>query len=358
MEINFKAKTKLINDMKWFKFITCGILLVFASCTKNQSITYPDFDYTTVYFASQYPIRTIELGEDLNVDNTLDNKHKINIEATIGGTRANKNQVLVDYTVVDTLCNNFYFEKNGSEILPMPSSYYKLVTKQISIAPGNILGGVQVEFTDAFFADPLAIKNTYAIPLVLTKAMGVDSILRGNSPLENPDRRNGSEWTIPPKDYVLYMVKYVNPWNGHYLRRGKDVITYAGDEQTTELIRHQTYVEKDEINNLTTKSLSEAEFPVTFKDKNGSNVTIDLILKFDDQNNCTISSATTGVTASGTGAFVKKGDKNSWGNSDRDVLYLNYDVSMAQLSAQTSDTLVVRDRGVSPEYYNPIISYN
>lgn len=36
---------------------------VLISC-ENQDNDFPDFDYQTVYFASQYPDRTLQLGND------------------------------------------------------------------------------------------------------------------------------------------------------------------------------------------------------------------------------------------------------------------------------------------------------
>jgi len=74
------------------------------------------------------------------------------------------------------------------------------------------------------------------------------------------------------------------------------------------------------------------------------------------------------IAATGNGAFVKKGEKKSWGNKDRDALYLEYNVSyevetkypnsglpdrLDQVSYVTSDTLVVRDRGVKVEVITP-----
>ncbi|OPZ94098.1 MAG: hypothetical protein BWY74_00837 [Firmicutes bacterium ADurb.Bin419] len=78
-----------------------------------------------------------------------------------------------------------------------------------------------------------------------------------------------------------------------------------------------------------------------------------MLLTFDNRGNCTITSETSGVTASGTGKFVSKGDKNSWGNKDRDVLYLNYTVDYGDIKSVTTDTLVVRDRGVKAEWFTP-----
>ena len=56
----------------------------------------------------------------------------------------------------------------------------------------------------------------------------------------------------------------------------------------------------------------------------------------------------------GTGKFVSKGDKNSWGNEDRDVIYLEYEATIKDLvKCTTYDTLVVRNRGVVMETFTP-----
>ena len=67
---------------------------------------------------------------------------------------------------------------------------------------------------------------------------GIDSILRGK-PLEEfslkgitPPRTNAEDWDILAKDYVLYLVKYMNPWQGKYIRRGVDNVTENGVSQT------------------------------------------------------------------------------------------------------------------------------
>ena len=77
-----------------------------------------------------------------------------------------------------------------------------------------------------------------------------------------------------------------------------------------------------------------------------------LLLNFDNQDNCTITSETAGVTATGTGKFVSKGDKNSWGNKDRDALYLEYTINYGDIQFAVTDTLVVRDRGVKAEWFS------
>ena len=40
---------------------------------------------------------------------------------------------------------------------------------------------------------------------------------------DNPIRTRSTDWATAPKDYVLYLVKYICPWSGKYLRRGVDV---------------------------------------------------------------------------------------------------------------------------------------
>jgi predicted secreted acid phosphatase len=110
-----------------------------ASC-KNEKIEYPNFAYSTVYFASQYPVRTVELGEDLFIDNSLDNQHKIAIKATMGGEYENKKAVLIDVKVDETLLNNLYYSGGGPKILAMPAQYYQLAANQITIPPAAHLG--------------------------------------------------------------------------------------------------------------------------------------------------------------------------------------------------------------------------
>jgi hypothetical protein len=342
--------------MKIYKaaIVLIGSVGALTGCIKNHDIDFPDYNYKTVYFALQYVPRTVELGEDEFVDNSLDNQHKVLIQATMGGVRENKEDVTVGVAVDNSLCNRLYFPNNGPKITPLPSSYYKLASNQITIPSGSILGGVQVELTDAFFADPLSINNTYAIPLVLSNVKGADSILRGKASVANADRTNDAQWAIKPRDWVLYGLKYINEWHGTYLRRGRDVITGTVNKDT---IRHKQFVEQDELNKLTTTAYRTVNFPVIYKAANGSNINCTLQLSFDAAGtNCTITAITPGVTATGSGKFVKKGEIKAWGNKDRDALYLDYSVNIVNpnLSVVTKDTLVIRDRAITFEQITPV----
>ena len=106
---------------------------------------------------------------------------------------------------------------------------------------------------------------------------------------------------------------------------------------------------------ITTGSLKLLKFPVALKDAGGANYTCTLDITFDDNGNCVIvSSDPATFTATGTGKFVKKGEKNSFGNVDRDVLYLDYTINHPGkgITTQTKDTLLMRNRGVVKETFN------
>lgn len=320
--------------MKKILYTILAASVCLSSC-ENDDWEFDDYEFQSVYFAYQGPVRTIILGEDV-FDTSLDNQHKCEIMATMGGVYENKNDVTIGIRVDNSIAANMEFN-TGGDIIAMPSNYYNLASDKIVISKGQITGGVQVQLSDAFFADPLSLKNTYVIPLKMANVVNADSMLAG-------------------KNYVLYAVKYINTWHGNYLRRGKDVQT--GKNGNTSLnktiVRHKQYVEADEVSSVITRSLTVAEFPVIFKDQNNQNITCKLLLSFDGSGNCTITNGDNTFTATGSGKFVKKGEKNSWGAKDRDALYLNYEIDLADRHVSSTDTLVARDRGVKMETFTPV----
>jgi len=313
------------------------LAIIFLTSCKNSEWDFPDYEVKSVYFAYQSPIRTITLGEDI-FDTILDNQFKCQIVATTGGVYSNDADVIIGIAVKNSLTTGLkYSSPYSGNVIAMPSSYYTLSSDKIVIPKGMITGGVTVQLTDAFFADPNSTKTTYVIPVEMTSVQKADSILKS-------------------KNYTLYAIKYINPWTGFYLRRGKDVV--VGKNGNTALngtiTRRKQYVEKDEINKVNTNALKIADFPVTFKGNGGTNINCNLLLSFDDSGNCTITAGGAGYTATGSGKFVKRGEKQSWGNKDRDALYLNYVVELNDMRVSSTDTLVLRDRGVAFETFNPI----
>ena len=373
--------------MKLKKYIYGAVLgafsLSFASCY-NADKDFPDFEGgTTAYFAYQYPVRTLVLGNDI-YDNSLDNEHKCRIWATMGGAYGGRD-AQVDFVVDPTLCDNLWFVDEGgnpeSPVLPMPTEYYTLLSNTIAYK-GEPRGYVEVQFTDAFFNDEKAISNTYVIPLLMTNAKGIDHILTGTPRVgTTPSRCNLEYWEVLAKDYVLYCVKYMNPWQGKYIRRGVDNVTEKG--VSTQIVRKdfslvntdlEHYKENpvnqyDEVCGITTKNMKQAIFPVSFK-TSGASVPCNLILTFEG-NKCTISTEDEGVTVTGSGEYITKGTERpeykdyQWGSLNgkpvqRDILRLAYEVSFndKDIKVSTKDTLVVQTREAnqrvffSPKYVN------
>ena len=356
-----------------------GVLtLSFASCYNSEN-EFPDFDGgTTAYFAYQYPVRTLILGNDI-YDNSLDNEHKCRIWATMGGAYHGRDAV-ASIVVDESLCDNLYFVDAGGNpstlVTPMPSDYYELLSNNIPYK-GDSRGYVEVKFTDKFFQDPKALENTYVIPLVMTSVKGIDRILTG-TPREGltPSRTNVEDWDVLAKDYVLYCVKYMNPWQGKYIRRGVDLVTEGGT--TTEIVRKDfslvnsdvdRYTENpinqnDEVCGIITKNMTQAIFPVSFK-TSGASILCNLILTFNG-NQCTISTDDENVTATGSGEFIAKGSGKpeykdyQWqgeGKADeRDILRLSYNVNFesSNIQVSTNDTLVVQTRESNKkEFFSP-----
>lgn len=341
--------------MKRVFFISVILLSIITACNKKWE--FPDYKYSTVYFPYQSPVRTLVFGEDI-IDNTLDNQRKCLIMATMGGVYENKKDVTLTVAVDNTLTQRLRFgSATGNDVLAMPANYYKLAQDmKIVIPSGKIMGGIEVELTDAFFADPGAIKNTYVIPLKIMNVVNADSVLRGSTTKASPDPRLAADWGVLPKDYVLYAIKYVNPFHGVYLRRG--VAEVKGNNgntalDTTVVYRNQ-FVEKDEVCNLFTKSMTEDSIALNGKNKGNINAPFQLVLNFDNAGKCTVAGpAAASYTVSGNGAFVKKGDM--WGNQKRDVLHLKYQVNFGATTHSFTDTLVLRDRGVKFETFSPVV---
>lgn len=337
-------------------YLTLMMLLALASC-HNGDWHFDDYGTRSVYFAYQYPVRTITLGEDPSTDNTLDNQHKCKIMATTGGGYTNPDDITVYFEVDETLCDNIVFTGTNNPVKAMPQNYYTLSSNSEMVIPaGKLSGGVEVQLTDDFFNDEDAIKNTYVIPLRMTDLVGADTILSGKPLVDEPNVYNSDHWDITPKNYILYCIKYINPWHASYLRRGKDVIEGQPGHLSLskEIVRHEKYVEEDEVMKLETKSMKEVTYRLYVEDESKQYHYYNVILTFDDDNNCTVSTDTPNCDITGTGKFVSKGDKNSWGNEDRDVIYLEYEATIEDLvKCTTYDTLVVRNRGVVMETFTP-----
>ena len=186
--------------LKYIPLLALPMLLGLTSCHSGDQ-EFPDYGSTSVYFSNQGYVRTIELGEDLEVDLTNDNNHEFSLNAAMGGGYGNKRDIKVSFVVDPTLLDSKSFD-DGTPMTLLPSDYYQLESNTMVIPSGKIQGGVKVKLTDAFFADPLATTRHYVLPVRITNVEGADSVLES-------------------KNYVLCAVKFVNPWQATYLRRGQ-----------------------------------------------------------------------------------------------------------------------------------------
>ncbi len=370
---------------KYIYGVALGALALTVTSCYNKDKDFPDYENgTKAYFAYQNPIRTLVLGNDI-YDNSLDNDHKCRIWATMGGAYSGRDAV-VNVIIDESLCENLYFLDDGgyerAKVAPLPHDYYNYEdVKNATINyNGDSRGYLEIQFTDKFFQDAKATSNdtTYVIPVRMTGVTGIDALLSGTPNTANPVRQNAKDWTVLPMDYTLYCVRYMNPWQGKYIRRGVDQVTEGGT--TTKVVRKDFSIynsdiehyskmdpsnpvnQNDEICGIKTINMKKAVFPVSFK-TSGASIPCNLILTFDDNNKCTIdvddAAKAAGVIASGDGEFITKGTERSeykdyqWGTIEgkpvqRDILRLSYNVDFSgtgkNIQVSTNDTLVVQTR--------------
>lgn len=332
-------------------FLILTLVAGLISC-QNFEINHPDFDYTTGFFPYQFPVRTLVLG-DYIYDNANDNAHKFVVSVAMGGVYDNTKDRAFDIAVDNALCNRILFKAGGDQIKALPTSYYTLSSStKIVIPAGKMNGGIDVQLTDAFFADPLAIKNTYVVPIRIKSSADVDSVLSGSSALANPDPRVASQWNVAPKYFTMFAVKYINEFHGNYFHYGSNKVKDATGTEVETTTYSATYVESNPVALLLTNGRYQVSLTTNFR---STKITgpYTLLLTFAGTK-CTVSApAGSPYTITGTGDFLTK--KYNWGNKERDGITLTYKVSNSTYSYEATETLVARDRAVVMETYSPVV---
>jgi len=345
------------------KLIYIIMLAVTVFSCENAPIDFDDFEQQTIYFPIQYPVRTISLGNDL-VDNSLDKEHKFHIGVCVGGFYDNNNRDWrINFEVTTALVPDNYLMRDAGTLKILPSNYYSLTPSgSVTIPKASFNGLIQVQLTDAFFDDSLAITGRYVIPLRITGSPDTDNILRGRPAPDAPsppDVHVASHWEVASKDYTLFGVKYVNPYHGKWLRRGKLSVRNQEGQIVDTRVYHAQYVEQNEVVSLGTASLKAVASTMSI-DADRFNLKFDI----DDKGEIAVSSvAGSPVTVVyGTGLYKENGD--TWGGtpenpSPRDAIYLNYfyrrSSGSGNFTCEVSDTLVFRDRGIVYEDDRPTI---
>jgi len=222
---------------------------------------------------------------------------------------------------------------------------------------GNLREELLYSLPLQFFDDTLSFaplnQVNYALPLVITQAENVDTVLSGVPLVGTPSRIRGSDWSIAPKDYTLYGIKFINKYHGYYLRRGVDEMTNDTGVVVRSVYRNE-YVERDELVLVTTTGNNSVELSnIVRRGDLSSPGKINIGLSFNGSGSCSVRSyGADGYDVSGTGTFVENGD--GWGGNEHDAIFLNYSYTdtVNNETHNVTDTLVIRDRNVVFEEFS------
>ncbi len=332
--------------------ILSGIIALLFGCT-NQDIEFDDFAYHTVYFPFQTPVRSLELGDEVTGDNSIDREHAFSIGVAMGGMYENNKDRVVTVALASQLASNIT-DATGKKLNLLPAGYYTATFDKITIPAGSFFGKMRVNLTDAFFNDPLATSLSYVLPVRITDASG-DSILSGTpvSTVANPDPRISEHWLVTPKNYVLFGIKYINETHGVYLLRGKRTNTANAQD----IVRYSArFIDDNDMTMLTTNSLKD-NFMSTVggTNKEAANAKYSMKLTFNKDNKTVVVSqrSTSTVVATGTGKYYSKTDSNAEGYNGKKhrTIYLDYTYQDGANTYRVNDSLVFVDTNMKFEEF-------
>lgn len=374
------------------------IIVAIAFCLmacENQENEFDDFGSTSVYFPFQTPVRTIIQGEyDLGF-NENDNNGRFEIGVVMSGVYNNDIDRRVHFELAPELIDVAALGVDTVNVKVLPPSYYTIEQESpVTIPSGSTNGRIPIQLNDAFFDDPQSFAEFgevhYVVPLRITDYEELDSLLTGVPLVDDPIKIRDEDWSPLPKDYTLFGIKFMNKYQGIYLRRGEDMIVgesinelleAVGGVSTgvvlesdivtidTSTVYREEFVVQDELTKLETTGRNSVLYTNMVRRAGlPSDDNISAILTFDDNNNITITDVEgDNFIVTGSGQFVEDGDE--WGGEPRDVIYLQYqysDVNIAEqviafgtriqrsildLAHTVNDTLVIRDRDVRFEEF-------
>lgn len=379
---------------KKFKLIFTVALVFSVIACENQENDFDDFGSTSVYFPFQTPVRTLIQGKyDLGF-NENDNNGRFEIGVVMSGVYNNDLDRRVHFELAPELIDAAALGVDTVNVKILPASYYTIEQESpVTIPSGSTDGRIPVQLSDAFFDDPLAFAEFeevhYVIPLRITDYEELDSLLTGVPLVDNPIKIRDEDWNPLPKDYTLFGIKFINKYDGIYLRRGEDTavgfnesVTVFENGNPTETVAETIdgstvyraeFVVQDELIPLETSGRNEVITTINVRRPGiATDLQLSLLLTFNDNDEITVSNADpdSNITVTGTGSFVVDGDE--WGGEPRDVIYLDFqyleqDVEVTQkfffgslvstttstfeLNHQVNDTLVIRDRDVKFEEF-------
>lgn len=337
------------------------ITIFWISGCENQEAVFPDFEFKSVYFPIQRPLRTLSLGED-RVDNSLDRELKFDIAVSIGGMYKNTKDWTVDYTVDNSLLVRA-LRSTGDSLFALPPSYYTLTPAGTAVIPsGSFNGLIRVQLTESFLDDPKALTGQYVIPLRITDT-SADSVLVGYPTAPVPDRRVVTDYlaNMAPKDWTLFAIRYYNAYHGVYLQRGRNIRYSAGVPVDT-VVYSTRDVERNQRVFLKTISKTSATTNFVGKDITATAKPLSMELEFQNRTGAPGSINIKPVTGSsvsvtGTGQFFDQATTNErLLGMKYQSMYLAYSYTSGLFTHEVRDTLLFVDRDLRYEEFTITIS--
>lgn len=190
-------------------FYALSLSLALSSCYDDYI---KDFDYTSIYFAYQTNVRTVVVGEGMQIE----------VGPTLGGVMENTKDRQVDFTLDNTLVTPAMLTTMQAsslasikdpvtgltELKLMPADYFTVSNNVITIKKGEHSGSVIIRPDSAkFLADPATLKAQYVLPFRITSA-DADSVIKA-------------------KNYAVIGLRYENMLFGNYNHGGVTIIKDA-----------------------------------------------------------------------------------------------------------------------------------
>lgn len=296
--------------------VLLGTLLPLTSCYDDYV---SDYEYPNMGFALQRPLRTVVSGTN-----------RIYVGVSIGGKREVDTGDWAKFVIDETLLE-------GTGMTLMPEEYYTLKDKDtFRVRKQNLaVADVEINFTDAFYADPLCLTKHYAIPFRLT------SVSIPGDPETQPDGaiREGA-------DYSIVAVKYISSYSGTWYKMGEVVEVDASGQETGSPV---VYRNKDLSRNKTVALSTAAAFAVNRPGLADSDVEGGLLLTIDRKPEAEVYDVVVEGTEGGaeisgaSGKLRLKGDYTFYsGDEVAPQFELEYTYKDADRYYKVKETLVLR----------------
>ncbi|NME71213.1 DUF1735 domain-containing protein [Flammeovirga aprica] len=295
-----------------YTFIAAFFLL--TSCESyNNYLT--DYDYSSVYFPYQKPVRTVIAGEGL----------QFKMGVVLGGKRENNKTEVVKYAIDSTLLEGTAFEM-------LPSEYYTLSNEnEMWIQEGEFNGLIDVVLDSSkFLQDPNSLIRNYALPIRILSST-TDSVLTG-------DELKG----VAPMDYMIPVIKYIHTLDAVWYHHGVDsAFNASGDLQDVTVNS-----DKDMVNNVVWNLSTVGATEVITNGLSGIRFTsrLHLNMNFDDGIIDLKSASDSEIqdVENIASRYVKQDQK----------VYLKYKYSLNDQTHIVTDTLTFRNKELSLELWD------